>query len=163
MKSGKEVCLTSNNKNFKIITGAVENYKSPISVYINITSWLTVTKKVKDVNSLIKEYRWIVRQFLKNNSYVKEYFTVNNIVDLRINPTGIRGKKPTFFELEINLYQSGELYPLVKPKHSNIKDLKPILQKIVNDLIILPIFVENSNFEFQLTKIIKDCEEQGIC
>ncbi len=152
MKSGKEIILNSCNNNFKIVTGAVENYKAPVSVYLNITSWLITIEKVKNIESLVKEYRYAIKQYLKNSPIVREQFDVNNIVDIDISPTGIKTSKPTFFELELNLYQKGIFLPLVKPKNSEIKDLKPFLQKIADDIINLPIFAVNSNFEFRLTK-----------
>ena len=40
MKSGKEIDLISVNKEFKIKAGAVENYKAPVSIFLNLTSWL---------------------------------------------------------------------------------------------------------------------------
>lgn len=153
MKSGKEIKLTSCNKNFKIIAGAVENYKSPVSVFLNFTSWLVTVEKVKDIDLLIKEYRLAIKHFLKKSPNVVEQFELDTIIDIDISPTGIKTSKPTFFQLELNLYQKkGKYLPLVKPKNSNEKELKIFLQNIADDIIKLPIFVENSNFEFRLTK-----------
>lgn len=152
MKSGKEITLTSYNENFKILAGAVENYKSPTSVFLNITTWLVMVEKVKNIDFLIKEYRGAIKHYLKNSPHIRAQFDINNIVDIDISPTGIKTSKPTFFELELNLYQKGEFLPLVKPKNSEAKDLKPFLEKIANDIINLPIFASNENFQFKLTK-----------
>ncbi len=152
MKSGKEITLTSYNNNFKILAGAVENYKEPASVFLNITTWLVMIEKVKNIDILVKEYRSAIKQYLKNSPHVNNQFDINNVVDINISPTGIKSSKPTFFELELNLYQKGIFLPLVKPKNSEVKNLKPFLEKIANDIINLPIFASNENFEFKLTK-----------
>ena len=91
---------------------------------------------------------------------VSEYFNVNTIIDIDISPTGIRSSKPTFFSLELNFYQrnSNKLYPLVKPKNAKIKDLKPIITTIANEILNLELFVNNQHFDYRLTKKDQEIE-----
>lgn len=153
MKSGKDVKLKSLNENFKIKIGAVENYKAPRSIYVNMTSWITVTESVNNLDFLKKNYRNQIKNYLRNNPMVSDHFELDTIIQLDISPTGIKMGKPTFFTLEINLYQNQKnLLPLVRPKNSNIKDLKPILENIANDILNLDFIVNNNHFKFQLKK-----------
>lgn len=153
MKSGKEIKLASNNNNFKIITGAIENYKVPVSVYVNVTSWITTREKVENLNLLLKEYRHQIKRYLRSSPLVCEYFDINTIIDINVSPTGIKSYKPTFFALELNLYQKSKNFlPLVKPKNENIKDLKPILTQISNEILNLEVFTTNKYFNYKLTK-----------
>lgn len=151
MKSGKKIILNSNNNKFKIISGAIENYKAPNSVWVNITSWVTTKKDVKNLDSLKKEFRNEIKNYLKNDTIVRNYFKFDSILQVEISPTGIKLNKPTFFTLELNLYQKNNL-PLVKPKNSKKEDLKPILEKISNDILNFDLFNNNKFLNYQLTK-----------
>ncbi len=50
------------------------------------------------------------------------------------------------------MYQGKKLLPLVRPKNSNIQDLKPILEMVANDILNLDFIKENEIFNFQLKK-----------
>lgn len=155
MKSGKEVKLNSSNKNFKIKSGAVENYKTPYSVYVNMSSWVTLKKKVDDPDKLFKGYRSKIKFLLKNHLLKLEHFEYENMVDFDISITGIKNFTPTYLSLELNLFQKDleNPLPLVKSKNSKSNELKGIIENICNDILEMEFFNEDNEYlEFNLTK-----------
>lgn len=154
MKSGKEIKINSSNKNFKIKCGAVSDYKAPVSVYLKITSWLRVTNKVVNLNSLLREYRLRLRSYLKSSELVLNHFDYNTIIDIDISQSRVKMDKPTFFSLEFNFYQknSNNLLPLVQPKRVEMVNLKPVIEKITEDILNMELFTEHPNFKYQYKK-----------
>ena len=151
-KIGKIVKLNSVNNNFKIKGGTVDNFRYPYSVYINATSWVVFKKDIKNINSLIRQFRLEVIKSLKSSQYVSNYFDSNTIIQVDISPTRIRTAKPTFFELELNLYQKGYRYPLVKQKNGEGIELVDKIESIINYILLLEIFTNNNEYlDFQLT------------
>jgi len=155
VKSGKELTLKVKNKNFKVKYGAVINYKSPVSVYLKITSWLRVKDKILNLDSLLKEYRMELRKYLKSSELVLNHFDYNTIIDIDISETRVKVDKPTFFQLEFNFYQknSKNLLPLVQPKRKNIENLKPVIEEITEDILNMGLFKTHSNFDYQYSKL----------
>lgn len=151
-KIGKSVKLRTNNSNFKVLGGTVDYYKNPYSVYIKATSWVVFKKDVKNINSLIREFRLEIIKYLKSSQYVFDYFDCNTIIQVDISPTRIKAAKPTFFEVEMNLYQKGFKHSLVKHKYEEGIQLKDKMEFIINDILSLEIFTnENEYLDFQLT------------
>lgn len=157
MKSGRELKLDSENKNFKILAGAIMNYKSPASVYLNITSWVRVRNQIERLDSLIKEFRNLIKNYLRTDLVAIENFTIDTIIRIDISETRLKMNKPTFFQIGLTLYQKKGL-PVISGKNSKIPCLKPILSKLANDLLNMELFTNHSNFEYQLTKSVPKLE-----
>lgn len=155
MKSGKEITLNVNNKNFKVKCGAVVNYKAPVSVYLKITSWIKVKNKVVNLNSLLKDYRLGLKKYFKSSELVLNHFDYNTIIDVDISETRVKLDQPTFFQVEFNFYQknSKKLLPLVHPKRKDMANLKPIIETITNDILEMSLFKDHHNFDYQYKKI----------
>lgn len=136
MKSGKKIIFESPRESFKVNGGAVVNYKNPVSVYVKLTSWISYNE-IDSLNEVVKILRKDLRMFFKEHRLVQEYFNYSTIINLSISESRIKLNKPTFFEVDLTFYQKNhaEGLPLVAPKNKDVKNLKPVLQGIVNDFL----------------------------
>lgn len=155
MKSGKKLVFLSPRESFKVNGGAVADYKNPVSVYFKCTSWVSYDE-IDSLSEKKKELRKKLRTFFKDHPLVMEYFNASTIICLNISESRVKLKKPTFFEMDITLFQKNGL-PLVSPKNKDIKNLKPILQTIVSDLLNSKFF-DNCGFKYHFS--IKDAIEE---
>lgn len=123
-------------------------------MYVKITAWLSLLGKIEEINPILKEYRLGLRRYLKTSSIISEYFNYNTIVDLRISESRVKLNKTTFFELGLTFYQKNEetALPLVKPKNENVKELRPLLEQITNEILELDLFTNNKYFRYHLLK-----------
>lgn len=153
-KSGKKISFTSESGKFKINGGAVTNYKKPRSVYVKMTSWLSFTEKVDNVNLILKEYRRAIRNYLHSSELIREHFNYSTIVDINISESRVKLNKVTFFELDITFYQKDmeNPLPLVAPKNKEVPNLYPILDEIVKGILGLDVFTNNEYFEYHYQK-----------
>lgn len=158
-KTGKEIKITCLNENIKCLCGAIENYKSPKSVYIYITTWISPIKE-KKYNRVISSFERKIKKLIEENNLINtEVFNSFYILDLDIRTSGIRMNKKSFMSLEFNLYQKGPEDNYL-PLHSNKnkKDLIPYITKFVNNIILSDLFVNNEFFDFYLRKKLNHYE-----
>lgn len=158
MKSGKEINLISPNKDFKIYAGAIENYKAPKSIYLNISSWIRVKDTSINIDSLLRNLKCNLKIEL-NNIINTNIFNVNEtIFDLDISTLGLKNGKSAFLNLEINLTQTGAImmFPLIQMKTKPSPDLIPYLNQIIDAIVNCESITNNQYLRFSKTKKIKN-------
>ncbi len=152
-KTGKEIRISCLNENIKCLCGAIKNYKSPKSIYINISTWI-LPKKEGNYNKIISSFGRNIKSIIREKNLINcEIFDKSYILDFDLRTSGIRINKKSFMSLELNLYQRGpenNYLPLFSSE--NKKHLIPHITKMVNDIILSDLFVNNEFFDFYLTK-----------
>jgi len=153
MKTGKEIKVHCHNKNVKCSSGAVENYKSPESIYINISTWVE-PKEDENYRKVISNFNRGLKQLIREKNLIdNKYFSDYYIMDMDLRESGMSLGKRSFMSIELNLYQNnGELLPLISKGKS--KDLVKPINKLVNDIIESDLFVNNNHLNFHLTKTL---------
>jgi len=142
-KNGKKLA-TENFKNYKIITGTVDN-KNPKSIYIVITSWgETILSEDVNYNNIIRHFAKEIKKTIYDNLSDTLFSKNKCIVDFDMRESGISYGKKSFMSCEITLYQKN----LFKLQENNIqKELNNIINKIINEIL-----ETNKYFKFSKTK-----------
>ena len=147
-KTGKEIKIPCLNENIKCLSGAIENYKSPKSIYINISSWIE-PKKTGNYDKIISYFKRSIKTLIREKNLINnKIFDKFYILDLDLRESGIRMNKRSFMSLELNLYPDGFI-PLFSLENNS---LIPHIHKMVNNIILSDVFVNNEYFDFYLTK-----------
>lgn len=154
MKSGKEVCINCTNKNFKSLAGAVMDYKSPKSIYLNISSWVKLKEETetldRDVRELGYKVKMSVLNYLENHPIFDD---VSAIVDFELSTLGLKNGQPGYLSVEVNLIQKNPNYlPLIKLKRETKDDLIPYLEELVSNLTTIDALNESNLLKFSKTK-----------
>ena len=155
-KTGKKIKIPCCNENLNCFCGAIENYKSPKSIYIIISTWV-LPKKDGNYNRIITSFENKIKKLIKENNFINnEIFDEFYILDLDLRSSGIRLNKKSFMSLEFNLYQKGseiDYLPLISfdPK----RHLFTYVTKMINNITLSELFVNNEYFDFYLTKTTK--------
>mgnify|MGYP001560150707 FL=1 len=152
-KTGKKIKIPCCNENLNCFCGAIENYKSPKSIYVVISSWV-LPKKQGNYNRIITSFEIKIKKLIKKNNFINnEIFDDFYILDLDLRASGIRLNKKSFISLEFNLYQKGaeiDYLPLIL--NDNKKYLFSYITKMVNDITLSELFINNEFFDFYSTK-----------
>lgn len=162
--AGTQVNLKVNNKDFKVIAGAVEHKNRPESVYITISSWVKPKLsmvKVKNTSTddpdmlapiIAKEFSDNVKRFSRKfgSCFDPKYFDVHSIIwtmDYAISQADM-GKRQ-YFEFEINIDTVNDIDRNDKPapNHStgkiemySFKMLEPHIAIAVNKVLSMEVF-----------------------
>lgn len=130
----------------KINYGTVDA-KQLKSIYLNIQSWVTPKHEFENCNRVVSD----ISKSIKNSVYEiidTGLFKPNYIVDLDLRTSGIVYGKKSFMNLEITFFMVGE----IDFKDPKIKfSLKRICREIYHKN-----FMQNPNFEFTLSKKVKE-------
>ena len=130
----------------KINYGTVDA-KQLKSIYLNIQSWVTPKHEFENCNRVVSD----LSKSIKNSVYEiidTWLFKPNYIVDLDLRTSGIVYGKKSFMNLEITFFMVGE----IDFKDPKIKfSLKRICREIYHKN-----FMQNPNFEFTLSKKVKE-------
>lgn len=141
IKTGKKLNLPIDNR-FKISYGTV-NIKNPISIYLQISTWIKPIEHYDDYESLIKklkkEYRQSLNHTLKNSFFNDRKW----IVDLDLRSSGMEINKKSYMSVDTILYYHEPKDPFKEEVLSFIKD---------KSLTLLKVFTENNEIECYRSK-----------
>lgn len=130
----------------KINYGTVDA-KQLKSIYLNIQSWVTPKHEFENCNRVVSD----LSKSIKNSVYEMidtGLFKPNYIVDLDLRTSGITFGKKSFMNLEITFFTTGDIdFKDPKIKFSLKRICREIYQKN---------FMQNPNFEFTLSKKVKE-------
>ena len=154
MKSGKEIIVKSPNNDFKIFAGAIEEYKHPKTIYLNISSWIRLKGDVINIDSVIRNLKCNLKMELFNSIDERVFNKYDTIFDMDISTLGLKNGKFAFLNLEVNLTQNGRIsmFPLIKMKTDPKPDLIPYLNKIINSIVNSEAITDNQYLKFSKTK-----------
>ena len=141
MKKGKTAKLTG-FRTSKVHYGTV-NSKEFKSVYLNIQTWVEPKKEVENWTRVVLNLTRAIKHSIYEN-LDKNLFDDKFIVDLDLRTSGLKLKKKSFMNLEINLFLTQEI-DFKSPKLK--KSLKNIIKEIYSDVL-----TKNEYFKFYLTK-----------
>lgn len=130
----------------KINYGTVDA-KQLKSIYLNIQSWVTPKHEFENCNRVVSD----LSKSIKNSVYEMidtGLFKSNYIVDLDLRTSGITFGKKSFMNLEITFFIIGDI-DFKDPK------IKFSLKRICRE-IYYKNFMQNPNFEFTLSKKVKE-------
>ena len=149
MKKGK-TSLLQGFETAKIVYGTVDSITLK-SLYLNIQTWVEPIYECDNWTRTVLNLSRSIKHSIYE-SINKEIFNDKFIVDLDLRSSGLNVSKKSFMNLEINFY--------LKQDELDFKDneIKESLLKITNK-IFTDNFLDNQNFNFYLTKNIKNEEE----
>lgn len=141
MKKGKTLKLVG-SKSFKSQYGTIDSTNLK-SIFINIQTWVEQKNEYENWKQIISNMTRSVKHTILENIN-KEFFDIKFIVDFDLRTSGLRTKKKSFLNLEINLF----LVQRIDFKSPKLKKLvKNLVKCIYSDLMS-----KNKYFKFYLTK-----------
>lgn len=130
MNRGKIFKIDTGN-NFKIKYGTVNN-KDIKSVFINLTSWVSLVDDYSKNNFLINKLRKRIQTILHENVNKDIFIGDLFIIDLDIRESGLKNSIQTFMSLDVNLYLKKN--NLTFKDEILVKELEDYIDIIKNEL-----------------------------
>ena len=141
MKKGKTNKING-FRTSKVHYGTVDS-KEFKSLYLNLQTWAEPKDDYENWNRIVLNMNRSVKHSVFEN-IDKNLFDDKFIVDLDLRTSGLKLKKKSFMNLEINLFLTQEI-DFKSPKLK--KSLKNIIKEIYSDVL-----TKNEYFKFYLTK-----------
>jgi hypothetical protein len=141
MKKGKTTKING-FRTSKVHYGTVDS-KEFKSLYLNLQTWTEPKDDYENWNRIVLNMNRSVKHSIFD-TLDKTLFDDKFIVDLDLRTSGLRLKKKSFMNLEINLFLNQEI------DFKSIK-LKRALKKIIKELYV-NVLTKNEYFKFYLTK-----------
>jgi hypothetical protein len=141
MKKGKTTKLNG-FRSSKVLYGTVDS-KEFKSLYLNLQTWVEPKDDYENWSRIVLNMNRSIKHSIFDN-LDKTLFDDKYIVDLDLRISGLRIKKKSFMNLEINLFLNVEI-DFKSPKLK--KALKKIIKEIYSDVL-----TKNEYFKFCLTK-----------
>jgi hypothetical protein len=141
IKTGKKLNLPIDNR-FKISYGTV-NIKNPISIYLQISTWVKPLEDYEDYENLIKK---LTKDFKQSLNYTLKNSFFNDrkwIVDLDLRSSGMEINKKSYMSVDTILYYHEPKDPFKEEVLSFVKD---------KSLTLLKVFTENNEIECYRSK-----------
>jgi hypothetical protein len=141
MKKGKTTKING-FRSSKVLYGTVDS-KEFKSLYLNLQTWVEPKDDYENWSRIVLNMNRSIKHSIYDN-LDKTLFDDKYIVDLDLRISGLRIKKKSFMNLEINLFLNVEI-DFKSPKLK--KALKKIIKEIYSDVL-----TKNEYFKFCLTK-----------
>jgi|TARA_R110000868_G_scaffold84_5_gene867 hypothetical protein len=141
MKKGKTTKING-FRSSKVLYGTVDS-KEFKSLYLNLQTWVEPKDDYENWSRIVLNMNRSIKHSIFDN-LDKTLFDDKYIVDLDLRISGLRIKKKSFMNLEINLFLNVEI-DFKSPKLK--KALKKIIKEIYSDVL-----TKNEYFKFCLTK-----------